>query len=538
MNLFKKKDTEIEIENEKAQPSPKKRINKAALRHGGYATAVIAVAIAAVIIINGVMSVISDRGYLKFDLTTTAENSISEENLEFIKNVSVPVKITVLATEDSYTGGYLNNFTQTYKNVVDDSNYYTQTVTLLKKYAEYNRNITVEFVDFYGTQSAAIAEEYPSLFYGDIYIEYTDAASGNTRSRLVTYDDIYTYSDDTGYAAYGYASYYVDSNNIETAVTSAIHTLTSGEVKKLGVITSHSSGQGYKSLYENSLKLNGFKITEISDAVITSISEEIDTLLISEPSSDFLPDELTAINNWLKNGGSYGKSVLFFPSTSMAGLDNLKEFMAEWGIKYSEGLLYQTDESYCSPDDPATMVIFGSESDISNNIVPATGSYSITGYNMPMETAFDNYASRTPYVVVSTNDTVTVAPSNMSDNWKPASNAELKSYANLIVTKESEYVDNVEKSSYVAAFSSIEFIYSDWAQQSSLQNMDFAVNTALYTSGMESDITFVPKTITTESFAGSVTAAGTTAINIIFVALLPIGIIASGIIVWVRRKRQ
>lgn len=533
MNIFKKKDTEIET----AQPSSQKRINMAALRHGGYATAVIAIAIAAVIIINGVMSVISDRGYLKFDLTSTAENSISEENLEFIKGVSAPVKITVLSTESGYTGGGMANYAKYYMNVVDESNYYAQTVTLLKKYAEYNKNITVEFVDYSSTQSADIAKKYSDAFYGDIYIEHTDE-SGNTRSRLVTYDDIYTYSDETGYAQQGYASYYVDGNNIETAVTSAIHTLTSGEVKKLGVITTHTTGKGYKDLYENSLKLNGFEITEISDAVVTSISDEMDTLLICEPSSDFLPGELTAINNWLKNDGNYGKSLLFFPGTSMAGLDNLKEFMAEWGIKYSDGLLYQTNENYHMTGDPTTMAVFASQSDISDDIVPTTNNYSIVGYNMPMETAFESYASRTPYVVASTNDAVTVAPANMPDNWKPSSDAKLKSYANLIVTKESAFVDNAEIKSFVAAFSSIEFIYSDWARESGLQNLDFAVNAALYTAGMESEITFVPKTITTESFASSVTEAGTRAINIIFVVVLPVAVIAAGIVVWVRRKRQ
>ena len=55
---------------------------------------------------------------------------------------------------------------------------------------------------------------------------------------------------------------------------------------------------------------------------------------------------------------------------------------------------------------------------------------------------------------------------------------------------------------------------------------------------MESEITFVPKTITTESFASSVTEAGTRAINIIFVVVLPVAVIAAGIVVWVRRKRQ
>lgn len=531
MKLFKKKETETE----NAQPKTKKTINKLLLKRGGYATAVIAIAIAAVIIINGVMTTISNRGYLKLDLTTTADYTISEENLEHIKNVSVPVKITVLSTEDSYVSGTYN-YAKEKMQIIGETDYYTQTVALLKKYAEYNKNITIDFVSYSSTQAATIAEEYPTVFYGDIYIEYTDD-QGNTRTRLVTYTDIYTYSDTSGYAAYG-GYYYIDGNNVETAVTSAIYTLISGETKTLGIITTHSQVQGYESYYTAALGLNRFDVTEISDAVISSISEDIDTLLIAVPSSDFLPDELTAINNWLENGGNYGKSLLFFPGTTMTGLDNLKEFLSEWGINYSDGLLYQTSATYRYVGDPTTMQVFASQSDITEEIMPSGYGSIILGYNIPMQTAYDSYASRTPYVVVSTNDTATVMPSNASSDWEPASDAELKSYANLIVTKESEYVDNVEKSSYVAAFSSIEFIYSSWALESSIQNMDYAVNTALYTSNIESKITFVPKTITTESFASSISDAEATAIDVIFVFLLPVCIIVTGIVVWIRRKRQ
>jgi len=110
----------------------------------------------------------------------------------------------------------------------------------------------------------------------------------------------------------------------------------------------------------------------------------------------------------------------------------------------------------------------------------------------------------------------------------------------LIVTEEESIVDNQQYLGYVAAFSSIEFIYSDWAQYESLINLDAAVKTAVYISGMDTanKMTFVPKTITVESFADSVTESSGLVIRLIFAVVIPISLIVTGFVVWFRRKRR
>ena len=511
--------------------------NKNAFRHGSYALAVTAVIIAGVILLNVLMGVLSERGVLSFDVTSSKVNTMSEDNIEFLKSIDKKVSITVLSTEDAYTGGSMNEFSSNYMGVVDDGGYYTQTVNILKQYQQINKNITVTFENFYSSKTEAVNEQYPNLFYGDILVEYTDE-TGKTNSRLVGFSDIYSYSDDSGYADMGYGYYYIDSNKVETAVSSAINTLISGDTKNMALIAGHSNSAVFTTLYTDSLKLNGFEISELSGAILQSVPEDIDILVIAAPTSDFLPSEITVLSNWLKNDGKLGKSLIFIPGNSMANYPVLKEFLVEWGIKYSDGLLYQTDKNYYYGT-PTTMPMFLSNSDLTDEIAPSSGNFSLLSSNLVMEKAYDTFATRTPYIIASTNDTVMVAPEGISDSWEPASNAEKGTYPGLIVTEEASFVDNVRVTSYVAAFSSHEFVYSSWAQSGNVQNMDIAVNTAMFISGMNTDKkVFTAKTIDTQSFASEVSKAASTAVEIIFMAVIPVAIAVLGIVVFVRRRRK
>ncbi len=534
MNLFKKNTA---AENE---VKPRKfTLNKTAFKYGTFSAGLIAIMVAAVIILNVIMSVMVDRGLLKIDLSSGGQYTMSEENIAFLEGIDKPITITVLSDEASYSGGTMNEFSQKYKNVVDDANYYAQTVNLIKRYSEINKNITVKFENFYGSRTNAISEEYTTLFYGDIYIEITDAA-GKTRNRLVTFDDIYTYSDPTGYAAYGYP-YYIDSNNLETAVTSAINTLVSGNTTKMALISAHSTESIFTTLYAPALKLNGFEMVELEGVSLSSIPEEVETLVIAAPESDFLPEELDVLNKWLDNDGKRGHSLLVFPGNSMGKLSNFKEFLAEWGVSYGDGTLYETNKNYIYGDN-SNMHVFTNQGDseMFKAIKPDKGDSSLVGSSLPITVTFEEYSSRATNVLVSTNDSVTVKPASAGEDWKPAENAELKSYPNLVITADTKIIDEKPVSSYVAAFSSYEFIYSAWAQYSSLQNLDVAVNTATFVSGMDADnkLTFVPKTIEDQSFADSISETDITVITVIFMFVLPIAIVVAGIVVWVRRRRK
>ncbi len=514
--------------------------NKSLLKYGGFSLGLTAIVLAGVIVLNILMGVLDDRGLLSVDMTTSGDYTISEENEDFIKTVDRDVQITVLSNKGEYQSG-LSNYAYQYFGVADAENYFGQTVKLLESYNELNRQITVRFIDYFGTETKTIAEKHPDIFYGDIIVKALDQ-KGNEKERVVSFTDIYSYSDTSGYASQGYDSYYVDGNNVETAVSSAINLILYGETKNLGYISSHSETGVFEEFYAEALELNGFEITEITKPVVDSIDAELDTVAIIAPSSDLLPEEVTALSVWLDNGGKKGKSLIFMPGVSVTTLPNLNEFLEEWGIKYSSGQLYATDsQQYLST--PTTLAGYPDQGEVTEKIVESTQGLGVFGQNVPMEKAFETFENKTTYSIMSTSDTTTIMPNTAGDDWAPADGAEKKSYSNLIICADQKIIDDKPAYSYVAAFSSMEFVYSTWAStqyRSRCLNFTTAVNAALYVSGVDTDSakTFVAKTRTESSFADSVTADKAAAVSIIFIAAIPLIIVAAGIFVFVRRKRR
>jgi hypothetical protein len=132
-----------------------------------------------------------------------------------------------------------------------------------------------------------------------------------------------------------------------------------------------------------------------------------------------------------------------------------------------------------------------------------------------------------------------VAPVGTGADWKPNDKYAKNSFPGIILTEDSDYIDNVYHSSYVVGFASTDFISSQWVAYSSINNMDVAINTAKLVSGAEdTGISFTMKQITNESFADKADNTSANVIRVIFQYGMPIILIAAGIYISIRRSRR
>ena len=121
--------------------------NQALLKRGGYAVAITAAVMVGIIVLNVLLGVLAKRIPLEFDMTLDKKNSMSQENIEYIKEVDKEVTITVCANESEYLM-YMSNYAPQMYNVVNaDVSYYDQTMTLINKYDNYNNKIKIRYVD-------------------------------------------------------------------------------------------------------------------------------------------------------------------------------------------------------------------------------------------------------------------------------------------------------------------------------------------------------------------------------------------------------
>lgn len=514
---------------------PKKLKNQALLRKGSFSVAITAAVLAGIIILNVLVSALSKRFVLEFDMSAEKENSMSEENIDYLKNLDAEVQITVCATPEDYEGGYMSYYAQNLYGVTSDAtDYYKQTIKLLDKYPAYNDKISLRYIDTQDSQFTEISSKYSNekLSYGDIIVSCTK--NGSERYKIVGFKDVYNLSEDSTYAAYGYTTSTVGGNNVETAVTSAIAYVTSNKTKKAALITGHSKND-YTADYQTLLKENNYEITVISDSMIGSISDEYDAVIIAAPTADFLGAELDALSAFLENDGKLGKGLIFFADASAPYLTNLYDFLEQWGIAVGEGILFETNSQNYMPDDPMTMGTYPTSSD---NDITSGMNLCITGYNVPITAAFESEGNITVTSLMSTPESVVAAPVGTTASWTGADDYTKQSYSSVIQAEMSDYDDdNNEISSYVLAFSSIEFIQSEYNEQSAVANKNITLAAAERAVGAENTgISFISKTITNESYSDSVTDSSAGIIRILFMFILPIACIALGIYIFIRRK--
>ena len=521
--------------SEKKAKRPKKLKNQAILRKGGFSIAITAAVLAGIIVLNVLVSALSKRFVLEYDMTPQKENSMSDENIEYLKGLDTEVEIIVCATPDDYEGGYMGYYAKSLYNVSEDAtDYYKQTIKLLDKYPVYNDKITLRYVDTQGTEFTEISTKYSKekLYYGDIIVSCTK--NGSERYKVIGYEDIYYLSQDTTYSAYGYTMNTVDGNNVETAVTSAIAYVTSDKTKRVAVIKGHSRTD-YTEDYVTLLKENNYEVTELTEGMVGSISNEYDAVVIAAPNTDFLGSELDALSEFLENDGKLGKGLIFFADAAAPYLPNLSDFLEQWGIAVGEGILFETNSQNYMPDDPTTMGTYPTDSE---NDITKGMQLCITGYNVPITEAYDAEGLITVTSLMSTPESVVAAPVGTDAAWTGADDYTKMSYSSVIQSEMMNYDENNnEISSYVFAFSSVEFIKSDYNEQSSVANKNITLAAAERAVGAENTgVSFVSKTIADESYSDSVTDASLRTVRIVFMFVLPIACIALGIYIFIRRK--
>ncbi len=505
-------------------------------KKGGYSIALTAMVLVGIIVFNVLVTALSNRFVLEFDMTTQKQNSISEENVEYIKSIDKEVDIIVCASKEIYAD-YATAVGEQYYNVMSDTvqtSYFSQTIKLIEKYGEYNKKINVRFMDTQSSEFTEIASVYGTedLEAGGIIVS-TTRADGSVRFKKLGYGDIYELREDDSYASYGITTAEIIGNNIETALTSAVSYALSDKDVNVAVYTGHSSADltaGYIELLEK----NNYKVDILTTRVLGKIANTYDVLVIAAPTTDFVESELNQIASFLKNDGKMEKGLVVFADASAPYLTALYSYLNEWGIEISDGILYETDESFHVVDEPTTFIgqNTGNIKDLSSLKV------TLTGNNIPVKSLWDDEKDSKTIPVVQTLETTVKAPKGVSANWDGVKEAEAGPYSLVVESSQVTYDDdNNLIGSTVTVFSSSYFLMSDYNETESVSNKNLALAMTDRAANMgETDISFVAKSITNESYYESVTEASANSIRTIFMFIIPIAILVVGTVIFIKRR--
>lgn len=331
-------------------PAKKRKGGRDKFKRGGMATAMTVIFIAIVVVLNLLVSVLSDRfPSMNVDMTAQGMNTLSDQAVEVAEKVQNDTTISLIGSEDNYRSDRLY------------SNYglkYSQVANLADRLAEQNSHIKVEFID--PDTNPDFISSYPNenLTSGRVLVR-TDK-----RYRVLTVDDLFAASQNSTTGATETFS------KVDSALAAAVEMVNMEKVPVLTLATGHGemlttdNMAAFLSMMEN----QNFDVQEI-DIMTEDIPEGTQILMLPTPTTDYTDEELAKIRGLLSDEGreeSIAVLAVFHPS--QPELPKLSAFLEEWGVSVSAGsMVAETDSSRYITANPSFVVVDSSKDILQDN---------------------------------------------------------------------------------------------------------------------------------------------------------------------------
>lgn len=522
--------------------------NKKALKFGALSTAITAIFVAAVIIVNLISTVLVDRFNLRFDLTDEGVFTLSQTTKDKLSSLETGVDIYVTLDEIYFTQ---SNDAQ-YKHV----KYLLDDYELSSKgnvSVTYNSEL-VNDADFINSFS------FISLNVGDVVVVSRNQPEDKiTNYRRFSLDDCFTQTT--------YESSTYDISKVENNLTSAILYLNQDGETLVTFTTGHGEAD-ISDEAESLIKSNIFSVSSVNLAMLASLDREeaapadeseeekkptvkeqlatIGVMIIYCPETDFSEEELALLDIYLENNEELGKGLMVFFSPTTPKLPNLEAFLEEWGVKVNDGNIYDTERNYRLNDFVARTYIPSQayndakifSSDLYNSIQEAklnlTAPYArplsiIDGYKYDTESKTGGKFGIVTYPTLSSFNTAAVAK-----GVAPSADDEKGSFTVGTMSVKQRIINNKALTSSVYVCSSAMFMESDFLTDSIFANDTYFIELLNYQAHRDVGVVVNAKNITTATL--SMTQTQTIIIMVVFIIVLPLLFVAAAVFVFIRRR--
>lgn len=477
-------------------------------RRGSIAVGIVAVVIALVIVINIISSLLINRfPSLKLDMTANSAYSLQNDTLDYVSHLSKDVKITVLMKKESFEAG---------------GTYLVQAQNFLDKMVSTSDGkLTLDYVDL--TENPTFTSKYPNVNWTDSSQNYMMLVECGNQYRALRLSDCFTYNEEMYY----YGSLQITGTKVEQAVVTAILNVTTEDKVVVDMITGNQEQDysGIKTLLEN----NAYQVNEISLAT-SDIDEKATIVIMFAPAVDLDDAAAKKLSTWLDNNGDNGKTFIFVPTADMGDTPVLDEFLNNWGMSIDKGYVFETSNDYrVSSQTPYSFIVDYTDTykaGLKNPGIPVVTAEA-HAINIKDET--------TAHPLLVTSSSAGIFPLDADENWK-YNDAITGKPINVAV--EATKTNTDKKSSNVIVFGSYLMFNSSLMSYNSYNNSAYFMN-VVNTVADKDDVG-----ITIESKSMASTELGVTDVttrNVImalFVIIIPVGVLVSGLILWLRRRNR
>ena len=298
-------------------------------RRGITSVGITVLLIAAVVLVNVILAVLSSRSSMYIDVTADRTYKLQGVTLDYIKDLDKDVDIYVLASEEDLLTAASSNY-----------DYYVQANRLLHEFDYNSEHIRLHYVDI--VKNPTFLAQYPNVNRSATHMLLVTCGSEYT---VLDPTDVFSYDTQT-YQDEGYMV--VQSQHVEQSVTTAILTVTDSDRVTVSIL----SGQDEEdcSAFAARLAMNAYDI-ETVNLYVEDISEKSEFLIIFKPMSDIDENLYKKLGAWLENDGKYGHNILYFPNDDVdaALFPNLNSLLADYGMEVDYAYIFEKDTDHLIP---------------------------------------------------------------------------------------------------------------------------------------------------------------------------------------------
>ena len=381
----------------------KKPFNKKKLKYGSVAVVITVVFIAVVVFVNLIAEILTDKKNLKLDLTAQKYYEVSQDTIDYIKDVKKDVVIDVMYQKENF----------------EKSSYMKMVLETLNKYQQNSDHIEVEFHDI--VSEPDVINKYSDVYSGTIQQGSIVVACGDRVKVISSIDDLFTI-DTSSYYQTGSST--ITGYKGEQELTSAVMSVTDANPKKAAFITGYNGSSIYHSYNSNAvnslynlMNKNGYEISQI-DILNDDLSpDDYDIVVLPAPVNDLTTDCISKLDDFLYNGGKLDRNMIYIADIFQYKTPNIDDFLEIWGIEVGDSVVY---ESNADKNQKVTISTGSAEapivssvdddftSELSNTKLPI-----VAPVSRNINLLFDANVDRTTNSLLQTSDTAYLYPLNM-----------------------------------------------------------------------------------------------------------------------------
>ena len=464
------------------------------LRFGGYATLLIVGALAVVIVVNVLVGQIPG----KLDLTKNRIYSLSDETYKLLDTLKTDVTVTTVGKQGSED--------PTVK-------------TILGKYAARSRHVKMQTMD--PDLNPGWTKQYDTTGQG--LGPGTLVVAAGKKFKTIGVYDMYNYDTSNYDPTNPNSQPQLTSLSVEQRVTSAVQYVTADKNVSAYVLSGHGE-QTLASLGMSTAVGNeNYEVKDLNLLTAASVPPDANIVLVLAPKKDISPEDADKLRTWLAGGGRM--VVCMGVITKGSQMPNLSGLLQTYGVEVG-GLVVEGDPNKMAGQNPLY-------------VLP-----SLEYHDIVSSLRTNNF----PVVLVNAQEVKTLELKKRTLKIEPLLTSSAKSYGKRDVSNETRLVrENGDLSGpFTLAVAVTDPAPNPGAQETKVVvvgnvlssqvpgNGDFFMNSLGWLKGQKESLSIRPKNV--QQMRLSISNLWALLLSGIVVVILPLLILGSGFVVWMRRR--